>query len=207
MTCQEFMATLQHQIDRRQSLDGNDLLQTHASQCDCCRERLVAWQQIATVLPGGEPLAEISLAQADSGSCLGDSRARFIPRHVMAAVVLAAAAVILVAFRMPPTPTLSPSAESSIALLVPESSPSLENPSSSLEDRMPKTGLSMLGAENPAYGMRTNPVAWFHDVQQRDWLGQTMPTVESFRDGVAPIGRSLLRAVTILTTAGKDQPS
>ncbi|WP_372718552.1 hypothetical protein [Novipirellula sp.] len=215
MTCQEFMATLQHQIDRRQSIDGNDLLQTHASQCECCRERWVAWQQIATVLPGDEPSAENLLAPADAESCLGDSRTRFMPRHVMAAVLLAAAAVILVAFRMPPTPALSPSAESSsaessIALLAPESispSSSLTGPSSSHEDRVPKTSLSMLGAENRAYGMRTNPVAWFHDVQQRDWLGQTMPTVESFRDGVAPIGRSLLRAVTILTTSGKDQPS
>ena len=116
----------------------------------------------------------------------------------MLAVFLAAAAVVIFAFRLPQTP------ESAIASADP--GPSL--PSTHAENvGLPIDGLPMLGAESSAYMMRTDPAAWFQDVQQRDWLGQTMPTVESFRDGVAPIGRSLLRAVTILTTSGHGRPS
>lgn len=52
-----------------------------------------------------------------------------------------------------------------------------------------------------------DPAGWWRSVQDRDWVGQTMPAVQSVKQGVAPIGRSLLRAVTILTTSGHDQTS
>jgi hypothetical protein len=52
----------------------------------------------------------------------------------------------------------------------------------------------------------TDPTDWWNSVQDRDWLGQTMPTVNSVREGVAPIGRSLLRAVTILA-GGSERTS
>ncbi|WP_442507633.1 hypothetical protein SH528x_006562 [Novipirellula sp. SH528] len=201
MTCEEFMASLQHQIDQRESLEHNDLLQDHASQCVSCHQHLIAWQQVASVLPSRQPSQKVSLADSDSQKYRGElngSRARMAQRSIMVAMLLAAAAVLIFAFRLPESP------ESSIASADP--GPSL--PSTHAENvGLPINGLPMLGAESSAYMMRTNPVAWFQDVQQRDWLGQTMPTVESFRDGVAPIGRSLLRAVTILTTSGHGRPS
>ncbi|MGB7325956.1 MAG: hypothetical protein WBD31_13860 [Rubripirellula sp.] len=49
-----------------------------------------------------------------------------------------------------------------------------------------------------------DPVAWWNDAKDRDWISQTMPTVRSVREGVAPLGRSLIRAVTILTTGTGD---
>jgi hypothetical protein len=51
-----------------------------------------------------------------------------------------------------------------------------------------------------------NPALWWRRVQDRDWIGQTMPAVDSVRQGVAPLGRSLRRAVTILTV-GHEQTS
>ena len=48
---------------------------------------------------------------------------------------------------------------------------------------------------------------WWDTVRQRDWIGQTMPTVKSMRDGVAPLGRSLVQAVSLLTYSGGDQTS
>ncbi|EMI18124.1 hypothetical protein RMSM_04939 [Rhodopirellula maiorica SM1] len=159
------------------------------------------------------------LADADSGmrrseSYPGTLGPRAASLRAKAAIAVAIAAVLVIAFRWPQTPPTPPTGVSSIASRDAGSSAS----SLPLESMTSNDRLSILaaenvlahenfGGENPAYGMRTNPVAWFHDVQQRDWLGQTIPTVESFRDGVAPIGRSLLRAVTILTTSGKDQPS
>lgn len=38
-----------------------------------------------------------------------------------------------------------------------------------------------------------------------DWVAQTMPAVRNVRKGMAPLGRSLLQAVTILTIGGGDQ--
>ena len=52
-----------------------------------------------------------------------------------------------------------------------------------------------------------DPARWWRSVQDRDWVGQTMPAVRSVREGVAPLGRSLMRAVTILTIGGRDQTS
>lgn len=46
-----------------------------------------------------------------------------------------------------------------------------------------------------------DPALWWRSVQDQDWIGQTMPAVHSVRDGVAPLGRSLLQAVAILTTS------
>lgn len=45
-----------------------------------------------------------------------------------------------------------------------------------------------------------DPAIWWQTVQDRDWIGETMPAVNSVRDGVAPLGRSILQAVAILTT-------
>lgn len=52
-----------------------------------------------------------------------------------------------------------------------------------------------------------DPAGWWRSVQDRDWVGQTMPTVQSVKEGVAPLGRTLMRAVTILTIGGQDQTS
>ena len=52
-----------------------------------------------------------------------------------------------------------------------------------------------------------DPAHWWRSVQNRDWVGQTMPAVRSVQEGVAPIGRSLRRAVTIITIGGREQTS
>lgn len=40
---------------------------------------------------------------------------------------------------------------------------------------------------------------WWRNVQPGDWIAQTMPTVRSVQEGVAPIGRSFMQAVNLLT--------
>ena len=52
-----------------------------------------------------------------------------------------------------------------------------------------------------------DPVVWWRSVQDRDWVEETMPTVRSVRKGVAPLGRTLVRAVTILTIGGEGRTS
>ena len=48
---------------------------------------------------------------------------------------------------------------------------------------------------------------WWASVRDRDWLAQTMPAVRSVQQGVAPLGRSLLQAVTVLTVGDPGQTS
>ncbi|HBV62568.1 MAG TPA: hypothetical protein DEF45_06050 [Rhodopirellula sp.] len=52
-----------------------------------------------------------------------------------------------------------------------------------------------------------DPVVWWRSVQDRDWVEETLPTVRSVRQGVAPLGRTLVRAVTILTIGGEGRAS
>ena len=65
--------------------------------------------------------------------------------------------------------------------------------------------VAQVGEGADAAGM--DPQIWWRDVQDRDWIAQTMPAVRSLREGVAPLGRSLLQAVTILTTGSGEQPT
>ena len=50
-------------------------------------------------------------------------------------------------------------------------------------------------------------VQWWETIRQRNWMAQTMPTVRSVQSGVAPLGRSLIQAVTILTVGDPNQTS
>jgi hypothetical protein len=52
-----------------------------------------------------------------------------------------------------------------------------------------------------------DPADWWRNMRAKDWIGQTMPAVHSVRDGVAPLGRSLLQAVAILTTGAGESTS
>ncbi|MDA8745723.1 hypothetical protein N9N28_13905 [Rubripirellula amarantea] len=52
-----------------------------------------------------------------------------------------------------------------------------------------------------------NPMGTESWVDAKHWIDQTMPAVESVREGVAPIGRSLRRAVKILAGGRGDRTS
>ena len=52
-----------------------------------------------------------------------------------------------------------------------------------------------------------NPVVLWKKLQSRDWISETMPTVQSVRDGMAPLGRSFTTAVNILTMGNRERPS
>lgn len=78
--------------------------------------------------------------------------------------------------------------------------PYVEEPIEQRVEEAP-TALAQVSAD------QLDPADWWQSVQERDWVGQTMPTVRSVQEGVAPLGRSLMRAVTILTVGGREQTS
>ena len=55
--------------------------------------------------------------------------------------------------------------------------------------------------------MSVDPASLWQDIQSRDWIAQSMPAIESVRDSIAPMRRSVVQAMTILATGGRDQPS
>lgn len=71
----------------------------------------------------------------------------------------------------------------------------------------PANGTGDLEIETPTdlAAAQVDPSGWWRQVQDRDWVAQTMPAVRSVREGVAPLGRSLLQAVTLLTTGSGDR--
>lgn len=92
---------------------------------------------------------------------------------------LAAAAGLLILFR--PDPTMI--------------DPNRGAPPSAVEPS------GMVASHSPG----SEPHVWWQRVQGQEWVAQTMPAVRSVRDGVAPLGRSLMQAVTILTVGPGDQ--
>ena len=62
-----------------------------------------------------------------------------------------------------------------------------------------ETTLDIAGSDS-AQSADVDPTVWWESVRDKDWIAQAMPAVESVREGVAPLGRSLMCAVTLLTT-------
>ena len=64
----------------------------------------------------------------------------------------------------------------------------------------PSTGLDVSDESRAA-------VQWLLSMHQRDWVAESMPTVRSVQEGVAPLGRSLMQAVAVLAVGGRGQAS
>jgi hypothetical protein len=48
---------------------------------------------------------------------------------------------------------------------------------------------------------------WWQRVGGQEWVDRTVPAMRSVRDGVAPLGRSFIQAVTILAGGGGARAS
>ena len=187
MNCDEFSQVMHQRLDHRESIDDDGDLSRHARRCESCRAQLEAWRQIASIMPRSAPVVSSTTTSLPSGRLpVADDGST--PRRVVLAAAGLAAAVLLIVVLV---------RDDSIA---PDDSQSV---SSVAVDEGIRPGEAVLAQSTG----QLDPALWWQDVQQRDWVGRTMPTVKLVREGVAPIGRSLMRAVTILTIGGRDQTS
>ena len=183
MNCDDFLIRMHECLDDRLPIDSDLQLQTHADRCPSCRRQWTAWSQISSV---------ISPAFVDE-PCLVDQNSA--PQHhatssfARVGLGLAIAAAVLLVFVGKQPPQVDSVNE-----------PQSLN-SSSVTVVAPTIEFDLPG------DMPSDAVAWWHDVQHRDWMAQTMPAVRRVRDGVAPLGRSLLQAVSILTVGGGEKTS
>ncbi|TWU41986.1 anti-sigma factor family protein [Novipirellula artificiosorum] len=196
MNCDDFMERLQQRIDDRLSIDEDVPLQRHAQRCDVCRGQLFAWQQITRVLP----------------VVISPTRHPVVTfaQRLAVSVAMIAAAVMFAFFVMtsPPEPISFAKAATNPAKAQPAplaASVRADRSTDAVRSEFNHSTLTSVSEPREVPSASRNP--WLQTVQNRNWIEQTMPTVQSFGRGVAPLGRSLLRAVTILTTSGQGQPS
>ncbi len=188
MNCEEFGQRMHQCLDDRLPVDSDSQLCRHATQCESCRAQMLAWCQIATIMPGRA--AELGPTELRTSHASKQSIGLIPTLSGLAAAML----IAVTSFWYPSDPgsaTVDPGA------VVGDSS-AADIDFVGMDDH--EMVLAQASGE-------LDPASWWRNVQDRDWVGQTMPAVQSLKDGVAPIGRSLMRAVTILTIGGHAQTS
>ena len=206
MNCDDFAQRMHERLDRRWTLDDDDQLSMHARQCESCRAQMDAWRQIASIMPSAvevpvndlradeeyadeeyadEEYADEEYADEEYADEEYASDVRRAHWRKTIPVLAGLAAVMLFAMI-----AARDRSETNQTLVAQATDPGPR-----------KTELA------PAKDDDMDPALWWRSVQDRDWVGQTMPMVKSVQEGVAPIGRSLMRAVTMLTIGGRDQTS
>ncbi len=194
MDCQTFSQRLHHRLDRRESLGGDPDMQRHAEGCSACRDQLRTWLRIEEALPAQcevDGPARMDPARKDmerphaAPSPL--RRPGLAGRSSSWAAGLAAALLIGVLLR----------GDSDVP------------PPGDVRVVVDSAGGDPVAAESidRRFTAGADPSPWIRDLTERKWIDETMPAMRSVRDGVAPLGRSLLQAVTILSHGGGTKAS
>lgn len=189
MNCDEFLSQMHECIDQQLPIESDAKLQDHVDHCSTCRSQWNAWTEISTAFA---PLQVCQPARVEQAPV---SDQGFRKSHVRLGLSLAVAMTVLFVFA-----NRHPDGTDSVAKTGAQSTDSftgVERP----------VGAAILGAPEISSGLHPEAAAWWQDVQQRDWLAQTMPAVLRVRNGVAPYGRTLLQAVSILTVGGGEKTS
>ena len=196
MNCDDFLARMHECIDDRLPFDEDRQFRDHADVCPSCRMQWNAWQQIASLVSAsGDSDSEEDLPGVTAGKSVKRTKWRRLSVSAVAALIL----VTVVARRHDvgiPGPSNAVMTDRAAGIDAAEVTPI--NPPARV------TG-SPLGDKSVEPGV--DAAQWWQEVQDRDWLAQTMPTVRSLRDGVVPLGRSIMQAVSILTVGGGERTS
>jgi hypothetical protein len=192
MKCDEFQQQFQRFLDRRDRLP-NRQMREHADLCASCRYQLQLWQRIETSLASESPHDQTPI-NIDSPVKASRSSRRVRQRPTIrggSLVAAATAACLTVIIAMHRT-----------------SDPNMDTPRLTSMD----TSQTELGTIEPSIGLHRDPFLWWNELRDRewnsgDWVSRTLPTVRIVSDGVAPLGRSIQRAATLLTTATREQTS
>lgn len=176
MNCDQFQQRMDWILDQRQNVDRDAALMDHAESCETCCQRLQIWSTIDDlVLPA-------SVSVSDFGSKLPLMQS-----------ALAAAAAILLFVTLIPSLTTDPPKTNTIASVV-EMSPS----STTGPDARPIINPMSPGTAQSTPQLTWQSPQWWTTMSDERWVSHTIPAVTSVRLGVAPIGRSMRQALSIL---------
>ena len=196
MNCQQVQAKFHQRLDERQSIQSDHQIIDHAKKCKICHERIALWLRIEESLLSDKtdsnqtpilqvPVKEQSLTTQTENE---EGRGRRV-RFASMSLCLATVATIALA-------------------LVFVNNNNVIDESSVRSDLAVQSRAVHLEREQQDSSLSDPTKNWFGDAHtQHGLLAETMPTIRSLRDGVAPIGRNLLRAVTLLTTCSSEKTS
>jgi len=179
VNCNDFHQRLQRHLDDRIRPESDVELVRHTKQCEVCRGQLNAWRRVSSLMPAPS-------AHGGRSPRLDSQRSR--PIHWSLGGLAFAASLVFFVVTWTGDPKPNPSSQASV-------SASITQPV-----RVGNQPGQLAGAQP-----NLDPARWWEQVHERDWVGQTMPTFRSVQQGVAPLGRTLMRAVTILTIGGREQ--
>lgn len=196
MDCREFDQRMQSAIDDRRDLASLQDLNEHANECWECDHSLKTWLDVQRLYPSqgaDDSNTTCFLAKQETIASLpSDSLLDRRTNYRLATTLVGTAAIFaLIIFLFPRNPETQ-----SAAQLISHPGQLVEQTTQPNQAELSFNDQSSLEAGQ----------IW-QMVQDQDWVGHTMPAVESVRNGVAPIGRSLLQAVAILTNSGGQRTS
>ena len=196
MNCDDFLTRMHECIDDRVPFDSDPQLRIHAKDCPSCRMQWMAWLHISSVVSAA--------ADDTSGAVRPENTRRNTANRIHARGMsgLAVAALVLMTFvANHQGETKSGRTKTGPAALAVGIDHAVVN------HIQPFAGTVGPLRAGESVDSRVNAAQWWREVQDRDWLAQTMPTVRSLRDGVVPLGRSIMQAVSILTVGGGERTS
>jgi hypothetical protein len=199
--CDDFRQRLNEVIDQRVDPREDQALRRHASRCPSCGCELQAWVQIQSIY---------------SSRTQTQKSLRTSPRNIPWGILVASAAAILFgavgsyfALRVRPDSFVSVDSNE------PLQSSTLVQRSTRLDQLTKDSAIGSTSSINSRSGTSDGSLIllgnrsasveelWLR-VQQRDWIDQSMPTVRKVGQSVAPLGRSIRKAVSLLTVGGGE---
>lgn len=176
--CERFDRRMQDRLDAREAIDDDVTLREHAESCAACRQRRDAWLRIERGLFPAADVGEVGFGADPGGRPNRSDRSRV--GRVTTVAVTAAAVLMAVVVRQ----IDADRRESSPVVVAADGD---RGTVGEAPDGMPIADVS---------------APWIGDFSKQAWYDRTMPAVRSVRDGVAPLGRSFLQAVAILSHGG-----
>ncbi len=208
--CEQFQQRLDDQMDRRQPVHQDPQLIEHAKHCSTCAVNL----SVARSIQQMEPVATANYPPKTPATKHRISKNRSTKPSSITWASAACVALGLMIYVWPDP--ASPSAQTadrhetqavrsanSISpderALVGTSDPS--SPIDRITNTDPRLPQSVLSDQWLAGGPTPGPsVPAWQQWRPDMWVGQTMPVVRSVRSSVAPVGRSLLKAMALLAS-------
>jgi hypothetical protein len=178
MNCERFDERMNAILDAHQSLADDPMIAAHSRCCDECLQKLVIWQQVDGLFPS-RPIARTR-----------SPRSRWLVPAAAAALLLTLTAPWRFWQDDPVAAKVVISATEPIDAPMLRAKSVAELPS----DAEPRRPDSESRTDNDS-----DPHRWWHTVEPRHWITQTMPTVRSVQESVAPLSRSFRQAVSLLT--------
>ncbi|TWU01083.1 anti-sigma factor [Stieleria varia] len=198
MTCSCFEQRLQSLLDQRVDPQSDTHLLAHAQFCPSCSNALMTWSRVQSLYTKPDVTTECDTPVI--------SPRRRSESRVVATLTAVAAAIALLIIAVRPSTT--PQQTAAVVTSRPQSSETNTVPPPTAATSTIVSSIdSQHGPSTPDADQALLARQWIESMQGRDWMAETMPAVQSVGQGVAPLGRSLMQAVTILTQSTRNQTS